>query len=296
MEYFIVEHGVMWDAILQVLETKVAEGVEVRFMYDGMGNLFTLPHGYEKAMQEKGIQCKIFAPVRPALSSYQNNRDHRKICVIDGHTAFTGGVNLADEYINQRVRFGHWKDTAVMLKGKAVDSFTMMFLQLWDVTERDAEEYRRFLCPETFHMPEGMDYGGFVMPYADSPLDGENVGESVYLDILGRSRRYVHITTPYLILDDTTLAALKFAASAAWRSLLSCRIYRISYMRTCWRAATTRSFCGLVFRSMNTRRALSMRRCLRATMRRRWSERSTLISEACICILSARPISSAMRL
>ena len=212
MEYFIVEQGVMWDAILQVLETKAAEGVEVRFMYDGMGNLFTLPHGYEKAMQEKGIQCKIFAPVRPALSSYQNNRDHRKICVIDGHTAFTGGVNLADEYINQRVRFGHWKDTAVLIKGKAVDSFTMMFLQLWDVTERDGEEYRRFLCPPEFHMPEGMDYGGFVMPYADSPLDGENVGESVYLDILGRSRRYVHITTPYLILDDTTLAALKFAA------------------------------------------------------------------------------------
>lgn len=212
MEYFIVEHGVMWDAILQVLETKVAEGVEVRFMYDGMGNLFTLPHGYEKAMQEKGIQCKIFAPVRPALSSYQNNRDHRKICVIDGHTAFTGGVNLADEYINQRVRFGHWKDTAVLIKGKAVDSFTMMFLQLWDVTERDGEEYRRFLCPPEFHMPAGMAYGGFVMPYADSPLDGENVGESVYLDILGRSRRYVHITTPYLILDDTTLAALKFAA------------------------------------------------------------------------------------
>ena len=212
MEYFIVEHGVMWDAILQILETKAAEGVEVRFMYDGMGNLFTLPHGYEKAMQEKGIQCKIFAPVRPALSSYQNNRDHRKICVIDGHTAFTGGVNLADEYINQRVRFGHWKDTAVLIKGKAVDSFTMMFLQLWDVTERDGEEYRRFLCPPEFHMPEGLDYGGFVMPYADSPLDGENVGESVYLDILGRSRRYVHITTPYLILDDTTLAALKFAA------------------------------------------------------------------------------------
>ena len=154
----------------QVLETKAAEGVEVRFMYDGMGNLFTLPHGYEKAMQEKGIQCKIFAPVRPALSSYQNNRDHRKICVIDGHTAFTGGVNLADEYINQRVRFGHWKDTAVMIKGKAVDSFTMMFLQLWDVTERDGEEYRRFLCPPEFHMPEGLDYGGFVMPYADSPL------------------------------------------------------------------------------------------------------------------------------
>ena len=276
MEYFIVEHGVMWDAILQVLETKAAEGVEVRFMYDGMGNLFTLPHGYEKAMQEKGIQCKIFAPVRPALSSYQNNRDHRKICVIDGHTAFTGGVNLADEYINQRVRFGHWKDTAVMIKGKAVDSFTMMFLQLWDVTERDGVEYRRFLCPPEFHMPEGLDYGGFVMPYADSPLDGENVGESVYLDILGRSRRYVHITTPYLILDDTTLAALKFAAKRGVEVIIIMphipdKLYAYLLARS-----TLRSFCGLVFRSMNTRRALSMRRCLRAMMRRRWSERSTL--------------------
>lgn len=212
LEYFIVEHGVMWDAILKILEKKAGEGVEIRFMYDGMGNLFTLPHGYERQMQERGIQCKIFGPVRPALSSYQNNRDHRKICVIDGHTAFTGGVNLADEYINRKTRYGHWKDTAVMIKGVAVNSFTMMFLQLWDVTENEAENYRSFLCPAEFRMPEGMDYGGFVMPYADSPLDGENVGESVYLDIIGRSRRYVHIMTPYLILDDITLSALKFSA------------------------------------------------------------------------------------
>ena len=212
VEYFIISKGILWDSILKILEQKAKEGVEVRILYDGMNSFSNLPHDYPKELEAKGIRCRIFNPIRPAISTSQNNRDHRKILVIDGHTAFTGGVNLADEYINQRVRFGHWKDTAVMLKGKAVDSFTMMFLQLWDVTERDAEEYRRFLCPETFHMPEGMDYGGFVMPYADSPLDGENVGESVYLDILGRSRRYVHITTPYLILDDTTLAALKFAA------------------------------------------------------------------------------------
>ena len=212
VEYFIISKGILWDSILKILEQKAKEGVEVRILYDGMNSFSNLPHDYPKELEAKGIRCRIFNPIRPAISTSQNNRDHRKILVIDGHTAFTGGVNLADEYINQRVRFGHWKDTVVMLKGKAVDSFTMMFLQLWDVTERDAEEYRRFLCPETFHMPEGMDYGGFVMPYADSPLDGENVGESVYLDILGRSRRYVHITTPYLILDDTTLAALKFAA------------------------------------------------------------------------------------
>ncbi len=212
LEYFIVEHGVMWDAILEVLRTKASEGIEVRFMYDVMGNLFTLPYGYEKKIQEMGIKCKIFGPVRPALSSYQNNRDHRKICIIDGHTAFTGGVNLADEYINRRVRYGHWKDTAVMIKGRAVNSFTMMFLQLWDVTENEGENYRDFLCPPDFHMPDGLKYGGFVMPYADSPLDGEAVGESVYLDIIGRSRRYVHIMTPYLILDDSTLSALKFSA------------------------------------------------------------------------------------
>ena len=179
MEYFIVERGIMWNAILEVLEQKAKEGLEVRFMYDGMCSLALLPYSYPKTLQAKGIKCKMFSPVKPALSSYQNNRDHRKICVIDGHTAFTGGVNLADEYINKRERFGHWKDTAVMLKGDAVNSFTMMFLQLWGVTELEKEDYSRFLLPADYRYPEGMDYSGFVMPYADSPLDGENVGEQV---------------------------------------------------------------------------------------------------------------------
>ena len=164
MEYFIVERGIMWNAILEVLEQKAKEGLEVRFMYDGMCSLALLPYSYPKTLQAKGIKCKMFSPVKPALSSYQNNRDHRKICVIDGHTAFTGGVNLADEYINKRERFGHWKDTAVMLKGDAVNSFTMMFLQLWGVTELEKEDYSRFLLPADYRYPEGMDYSGFVMP------------------------------------------------------------------------------------------------------------------------------------
>lgn len=223
MEYFIVERGVMWDSILAILEEKAKAGVEVRFMYDGMCSLVLLPYSYPQELEKKGIRCKMFSPMKPALSSYQNNRDHRKICVIDGHTAFTGGVNLADEYINRRARFGHWKDTAVMVKGPAVQSFTMMFLQLWGVTECGKEEYGRFLYPGeapceehsgpgTSPRPYETDGMGFVMPYADSPLDGENVGEQVYLDILGHARRYVHIMTPYLILDDITLAALKYAA------------------------------------------------------------------------------------
>ena len=209
MEYFIVEHGVMWDAILQILETKAAEGVEVRFMYDGMGNLFTLPHGYEKAMQEKGIQCKIFAPVRPALSSYQNNRDHRKICVIDGKVAFTGGVNLADEYINKKVRFGHWKDTAIKIEGDAVQSFTMMFLQMWNITERQPEDYAKYL---TEKQPGFSRKDGYIIPYGDSPFDHENVGEEVYFHILNHAKKYVHIMTPYLILDNEMIDALTRAA------------------------------------------------------------------------------------
>ena len=220
MEYFIVERGEMWDAILAVLERKAREGVEVRFMYDGTCSLMLLPHDYPETLRAKGIQCKVFSPMRPAITSYQNNRDHRKICVIDGHTAFTGGVNLADEYINRKVRFGHWKDTAVRIRGKAVTSFTMMFLQLWSVTEKGKEDYGAFVCPAGYRLPAGSDTSGFVMPYADSPLDGENVGEQVYLDILGHARRYVHIMTPYLILDDLMLSALKYSAKRGVETII----------------------------------------------------------------------------
>ena len=154
----------------------------------------------------------MFSPIRPTLSTYQNNRDHRKIAVIDGHTAFTGGVNLADEYINQKTRFGHWKDTAIMLKGDAVLSFTMMFLQMWNITERTPEAYSRYLTPADYQLSEGLDSNGFVLPYGDSPMDREQVGEQVYMDILNQAKSYVHIMTPYLILDDEMENALCYAA------------------------------------------------------------------------------------
>lgn len=212
MEYFIVERGYMWDRILEVLERKAAEGVEVRFMYDGMCCLVLLPYHYPRELKAKGIQAKMFAPVKPALSTYQNNRDHRKIVVIDGHTAFTGGINLADEYINRKERFGYWKDTAVMLKGDGVKSFVIMFLQMWNISEWRTEDYERY-----FQVPKSSDQAnsdelGFVMPYGDSPLDQESVGEHVYLDILYQAKTYVHIMTPYLILDDDMVTALTYAA------------------------------------------------------------------------------------
>ena len=212
MEYFIVERGYMWDSILEILEEKVKEGVEVRVMYDGMCCLMLLPYHYPKVLEAKGIRCKMFSPIKPTLSTYQNNRDHRKIVVIDGHTAFTGGVNLADEYINRKVRFGHWKDTAIMLKGDAVLSFTMMFLQMWNVTERQQDDFSRYVLPRGTEVAGAGDRGGFVLPYGDSPMDREQVGERVYLDILNQAKNYVHIMTPYLILDDEMENALCYAA------------------------------------------------------------------------------------
>lgn len=214
MEYFIIERGKMWGEILEILEEKAAEGVEVRVMYDGMCCMVLLPYHYPRELEKKGIRCKMFAPIKPTLSTYQNNRDHRKICVIDGHTAFTGGINLADEYINEVVRFGHWKDTAVMLKGEGVQSFTMMFLQMWNVTERQKEDYARYIYPKEHYcrMKDALQDKGFVLPYGDSPLDGENVGERVYMDIINQARDYVHIMTPYLILDNEMVTALTYAA------------------------------------------------------------------------------------
>ena len=214
MEYFIVEQGIMWDTILDILVRKASEGVDVRFMYDGTCSLMLLPYNYPKKLIAKGIKCKMFSPIKPVLSTVQNNRDHRKILVVDGHTAFTGGVNLADEYINKYERFGHWKDTAVMIKGEAVAGFTIMFLQNWNIYEYGKEDkFESYIKTDFPEITEkGLCTDGYVLPYGDSPLDNENVGQTVYLDIINRAEKYVHIMTPYLILDNEMTHALTYAA------------------------------------------------------------------------------------
>ena len=209
MEYFIIGEGYVWDTVLEVLRKKVKEGVEVRLMYDGTCSISLLPYEYPKQLREYGIQCKEFGPIVPILSTSQNNRDHRKICVVDGKVAFTGGVNLADEYINKKVRFGHWKDTAIKIEGDAVQSFTMMFLQMWNITERQPEDYAKYL---TEKQPGFSRKDGYIIPYGDSPFDHENVGEEVYFHILNHAKKYVHIMTPYLILDNEMIDALTRAA------------------------------------------------------------------------------------
>ena len=208
MEYFIVEEGYMWGRILDVLIRKARAGVVVRFMYDGMCEMSTLPVDYWKLLQAEGIQSKPFSAIKPIVSSHYNYRDHRKILVIDGKVAFNGGVNLADEYINRIERFGHWKDTAIMLKGPAVRSFTLMFLQMWYIGEKEPD-YESWLAEAAEPRPEAK---GWVMPYCDTPLDADKAGETVYMDILNRAVDYVHIMSPYLILDGELETALRYAA------------------------------------------------------------------------------------
>ena len=206
MEYFTIGPSSMWDEILEILARKAREGVEVRVMYDGTSAITCLPYNYPKRLEALGIRCKMSSPLRPFISTHYNNRDHRKILVIDGHTAFTGGINIQDRYINRKQVYGHWKDTAVMLRGEAARGFTLMFLQMWNTREKEPV-YEPYLAPVS-----GPATAGYVIPYGDSPLDRENVGEMVYLNMLNQARDYCWIMTPYLILDHEMVTALQFAA------------------------------------------------------------------------------------
>lgn len=210
LEYFIIEEGKVWNSILEVLTEKAKIGVDVRVIYDDVGSVSKLPTGYNLKLNAMGIKSAVFNPFVPFISAVMNNRDHRKILVVDGHTAFTGGINLADEYMNITHPYGYWKDTAVMTHGKAAWSFTYMFLNMWNVingTKEDFSVYR----PETYHAEE-FTGKGFVQPFSDSPLDDEAISQSVYIDIISQAERYVYICTPYLVIDDEMKNALTFAA------------------------------------------------------------------------------------
>ena len=230
MEYFMIAPGKMWNTILGILYRKAQEGVDVRLLYDGSCSVYLLPYRYPEKLEKLGIQCRMFSPPVPFLSTHYNNRDHRKIMVIDGRVAFTGGVNLCDEYINIDSPCGHWKDVGIMLKGDAVYDFTVLFMQMWTATENkritdidfpDMSKYKldahqggmsQKTDGEVLEGQQEAGAQGYVIPYGDSPVDTENVGEMVYLDILNQAKDYVYIMTPYLILDNEMLTAITFAA------------------------------------------------------------------------------------
>lgn len=210
LEYFIVENGFMLDEMLKILEKKTKEGVDVRMIYDDVGCISTLPPNFSRLMCEKGIQCVAFNPFKPIMSVVMNNRDHRKIFVVDGKVGFTGGINLADEYINKIERFGYWKDTGVRLEGEAVWNLTVMFLSMWNYVNHSTENYEQFM-PKAYQT-EPFESDGLVQPYGDSPLDSEYVSETIYMNIINYAEDYVYIFTPYLIVGHEMIVSLCNAA------------------------------------------------------------------------------------
>lgn len=208
MEYFIIEPGRMWDAMLAVMEQKVKEGVECRVMYDDMGSLQTIPASYTRQLEKKGIRAVSFNRVSPLINVVMNHRDHRKIMIIDGETAFSGGVNLADEYINAVEKHGHWKDNVIRIRGEAVWSYLVLFLTSWNAVRREDDDYGIFRGSAAAGRPDG-----FIIPYGESPLDRELTGQNVYMNILNQAEDYVYIMTPYLIIDTDLINCLILAAS-----------------------------------------------------------------------------------
>ncbi|WP_075876938.1 cardiolipin synthase [Merdibacter massiliensis] len=208
LEYFIIAEGIMWNTVLDILKDKVKEGVDVRLIYDDAGCITTLPPHYDETLRRYGIKAKVFNPIEPHLALQMNNRDHRKIAVIDGEVAFTGGVNLADEYINQYERFGHWKDMAVMVKGEAVQTFTVLFLQFWNFDEEEKSDPLQFISSTMSSYPAN----GYVIPFCDSPTDEDYVGQQTHINLINSSCQYLYASTPYLIIDQETKMALMLAA------------------------------------------------------------------------------------
>lgn len=208
IEYFIINKGKMWNSILEVLLQKVQEGVEVRVMYDDVGCLTTLNKYYYKTLREKGIKCVSFNRLRAFGGVIMNNRDHRKILVIDGKVAFSGGINIADEYINVGSKYGHWKDNCIRIKGEAVWNYTVMFLTLWNSIMHDDKDYKKY----KYNFKENKIIKGYVSPYGENPLDNELIGEDIYLNIINQANKYVYIFTPYLIIDTDLVDALILAA------------------------------------------------------------------------------------
>ena len=210
MEYFIIEPGVMWNGILEILTEKAAQGLDVRVMYDDYGCIKTLPKNFTENLRGKGIKCMPMNPLMPFLNLAMNNRDHRKIMVIDGNVAFSGGINLADEYINEKIKYGHWKDTGIKIAGAAVWNFTEMFLELWNAFADDDKDIAPYKPEPEFISITQSD--GFVLPFADSPVVDEAISQNIYMDILNQAKNYVYIFTPYLIIDNEMCNALRMAA------------------------------------------------------------------------------------
>ena len=208
IEYFLIGKGKMWNSILEILVNKVKNGVDVRIIYDDVGSLRTLSSHYPKELESLGIKCIQFNKVNPLAGIIMNNRDHRKMMIIDGRVVFSGGINLSDEYINLKERFGKWKDNGIKITGDAVWNFTVMFLSMWNAYEKDDKDYTIY----KYDFKNKQESNSFVAPYGENPLDDEVVGEDIYLNIINQAKKSLYIFTPYLIIDNNMINSLVLAA------------------------------------------------------------------------------------
>ncbi len=208
LEFFILAEGYMWEEIHRILAGKVKDGVEVRIMFDDFGSIKRQHKDFLTRLKKDGISVSVFNPIKPSMNIFMNNRNHRKIAIIDGEVAFTGGFNIGDEYINRVERFGHWHDSGIMLKGEAVKSFLAMFCSMWEFTTGQKTDIKNYFS----------DYkasnDGFVLPYCDDPLNDKNPAEGIYMQILNTAQKYVYIASPYLIIDNTMISIIKMAAKS----------------------------------------------------------------------------------
>ena len=208
LEYFIINKGQMWDGILKILKEKASQGVEVRILYDDMGSIAMLSTKYPNELKKMGIKCIPFNKVSPFKGIFMNNRDHRKMTIIDGKVAFSGGVNLSDEYININSKLGIWKDNGIKIEGDAIWNLTIMFLTMWNANIKEDKDILKFKCE--FKNTEKID--GYVVPYGVAPLHEDLIGEDVYINIINSAKKYLYIMTPYLIIDTDMTNALIRAA------------------------------------------------------------------------------------
>lgn len=208
MEFFIIAEGYMWESIYKILKQKAAQGVEIKVIFDDFGSIKRQHRNFLSRLKSDGIEVSVFNPIYPLFNNFLNNRNHRKIVVIDGKIAMTGGVNIGDEYINRQKRFGHWMDSAVIIKGNAVQSFLCMFLTMWEFITGKRIDYKS-------HVSESAVVDdGFALPYSDGPLNDRNPAEGIYMQILNSAQKYVYIMTPYLVIDNMMTAALCLAAKS----------------------------------------------------------------------------------
>lgn len=251
LEFFIISKGQMWDELYAALCERAEAGVEIRVLYDDLGSMTTLDKSFASRMSRKNLQIAVFNPVKPFLSNFHiNYRNHQKICIIDGDIGYTGGVNIADEYINLVDAFGHWKDSGIRLEGQGVWSMTVMFLQMWNygkhIGKKDELAELAKYFPEPRKDVHEKDAPGFVQPICDGPLDADNNPmEYLYMHMINNARKYIYITTPYLVLDNEMTTALCIAALSG----VDVRIMTPGVPDKKYVYALTRSFYGRLLKA-----------------------------------------------